>query len=147
MLSAVRCLKQGGAVLLMGSGTIDPDPAIYHGAVESLQRWTDAVNLFSRLVPQIQIMLAVVSHIVSPKWASHPLTWLQRGGMEKRRIAEFGQLIQQLFFPGSLFVSPRLSFSPALTNKDLGESPRSELIRKEYQLLASHCHIFGGKMP
>ena len=28
MLSAVRYLKDGGAVLLMGSGTIDPDPAV-----------------------------------------------------------------------------------------------------------------------
>ncbi|MFH1524873.1 MAG: 1-acyl-sn-glycerol-3-phosphate acyltransferase, partial [Chloroflexota bacterium] len=33
MLSAVRYLKNGGAVILMGSGTIDPDPAIYPGAI------------------------------------------------------------------------------------------------------------------
>ncbi len=144
MLSAVRYLKDGGAVLLMGSGTIDPDPAVYPGALEYLQRWTDAASLFLRFVPQTRVLLSAVSHIVSPRWARHPLTWLQRGGMEKRRIAEFGQVLQQLFRPGSLYVSPRLSFSPALTAAELGNSPRDTLVEREANLIKEHCHEFGG---
>jgi hypothetical protein len=144
MLSAVRYLKKGGAVLLMGSGTIDPDPAVYPGALAHLQRWTDAVNLFLRFVPETRVLLTAVSHIVAPQWARHPLTWLQHGGMEKRRLAEFGQVIQQLFFPGSLFVSPCLSFSPVLTVADLGTSPRDALVERETSLLVEHCKEFGG---
>ncbi|KAF0107801.1 MAG: phospholipid/glycerol acyltransferase [Anaerolineaceae bacterium] len=144
MLSAMRCLKDGGAVLLMGSGTIDPDPAVYPGALAHLQRWTEAASLFLRFVPRTRVLLTAVSHIVSPKWARHPLTWLQRGLMEKRRIAEFGQVIQQLFRPGSLYVSPRLSFAPALTAAELGDSPRDALVEREASLLKEHCREFGG---
>lgn len=144
MLSAVRYLKDGGAVLLMGSGTIDPDPAVYPGALENLQRWTEAASLFLRFVPRTRVLLSAVSHIVSPKWARHPLTWLRRGGMEKRRMAEFGQVIQQLFRPGSLYVSPRLSFSAPLTAADLGDSPRAILVEREANLLQEHCREFGG---
>jgi hypothetical protein len=137
-------LKDGGAVLLMGSGTIDPDPAVYPGALAHLQRWTEAASLFLRFVPRTRILLTAVSHIVSPQWARHPLTWLQRGGMEKRRIAEFGQVIQQLFRPGSLYVSPRLSFAPTLTAAELGDSPRDALVEREASLLKEHCREFGG---
>jgi hypothetical protein len=144
MLSSMRYLKNGGAVLLMGSGTIDPDPAVYPGALGHLKRWTEAASLFLRFVPQTRVLLTAVSHIVSPKWARHPLTWLQRGGMEKRRIAEFGQVLQQLFIPGSLYVSPRLSFAPALTAAELGDSPRDTLVMRESLLLKDHCQEYGG---
>jgi hypothetical protein len=144
MLSAIRYLKDGGAVLLMGSGTIDPDPAVYPGALSHLKRWTEASSLFLRFVPQTRVLLTVVSHVVSPKWARHPLTWLKRGGLEKRRIAEFGQVLQQLFFPGSLYASPRLSFSPALTVAELGDSPRDVLVMRESLLLENHCQEYGG---
>jgi hypothetical protein len=146
MLSAVRYLKDGGAVLLMGSGTIDPDPAVYPGALENLHRWTEAASLFLRFVPQTRIILTAVSHIVSPHWARHPLTWLRRGGMEKRWIAEFGQVIQQLFFPGSLYVSPRLSFSKIISAPELGNSPRDALVQREALLLTDHCRQFGGRI-
>jgi hypothetical protein len=146
MLSALRYLKDGGAVLLMGSGTIDPDPAVYPGALENLQRWTEAASLFLRFVPRTRVLLTAVSHILDPKWARHPLTWLRRGGMEKRRLAEFGQVIQQLFRPGSLYVSPRLSFAPALCAPDLGDSPREILVEREASLLEEHCRQFGGRL-
>ena len=144
LLSAVRYLRDGGAVLLMGSGTIDPDPAVYPGASAHLQRWSEATDVFLRFVPEARVLLSAVSHIVSPKWARHPLTWLQRAGMPRRRLAEFGQVLQQLFSPGSLYVSPRLSFAPPLNAAELGESPREVLIQEERWLLEAHCREFGG---
>jgi hypothetical protein len=144
LLSAVRYLKDGGAVLLMGSGTIDPDPAVHPGAAAHLQRWTEAAEIFLRFVPQTRVVLSAVSHIVVPQWARHPLTWLRQGGMEKRRLAEFGQVLQQLFKPGSLYATPRLSFAPPLAAAELGDSPRETLIERERELLAEHCREFGG---
>jgi hypothetical protein len=128
----------------MGSGTIDPDPSVYPDADKFIHRWTDAVNLFMRFAPNTKILLTAVSHIVAGKWARHPLTWIRRGGLEKRRIAEFGQVLQQLMFPGSYYASPRLSFAPALTSADLGTSPRNTLVDREISLLADHCGKFGG---
>lgn len=144
MLSAVRYLKEGGAVLLMGSGTIDPDPAVYPGALENLRRWTEAANLFLRFVPETRVLLAAVSHVLHPKWARHPLPRLWREGLERRRMAEFCQVIQQLFRPGSLYVSPRVSFSSPLTAAELGNSPREALMERETFLLIEHCREFGG---
>jgi hypothetical protein len=61
------------------------------------------------------VVVTIVSGIVSPRWARHPVTWLKRIAWQKRRLAEFGQVIQQLFFPGRLYVSPRVSFAPPVT--------------------------------
>lgn len=144
MLAAVRHLKSGRAVLLMGSGTIDPDPAVYPGARKNLQRWTEAANLFLRFVPETHVLLAIVSHVLHPKWAHHPLVHLWRNGLERRRVAEFFQVIQQLFHPGSLYVSPRVTFSPAWTASELGDSPRKALIQRATALLEAHCTLFGG---
>ena len=144
LLSAVRHLKNGGAVLLMGSGTIEPDPAVSSGAIQYIQRWTNAVNLFLHSVPETQVVLSAISHILTPKWARHPITLLQNGGMEKRRIAEVGQVLQQLFFPGSLYVSPRLSLCPARFSNNLEPSPRDIILQQESTLLIDHCHEFGG---
>jgi hypothetical protein len=147
LLSAIHYLKDGGAVLLMGSGTIDPDPAVYPGALGQLERWTEAVNIFLRFVPQTRLLLSAVSHVVSPKWALHPLTWLKRAGLDRRRLAEFGQVLQQLFLPGSLYVSPCLSFSRVLSASEISDSPRLALIEMESVLLKEHCREFGGKLP
>jgi hypothetical protein len=144
LLSAMRHLKSGGAVLLMGSGTIEPDPAVTPGALQFIQRWTNAVNLFLHSVPETQVILATISHILAPKWARHPITWVQKGGMERRRVAEFGQVLQQLFFPGSFYVSPRLSFASARLSGDMDSSPRNLLLEQESCLLIDHCNEFGG---
>lgn len=144
MLASIRHLNKGGAVLLMGSGTIDPDPAVSTGAVDHIKRWTEAVNLFIHSVPETKVVLTAISHILTVKWARHPLTWLRRGGLEKRRLAEVGQVMQQLFSPGSLYASPRVSFAPALSAIELGSSPREILLERETSLLVDHCQVFGG---
>jgi hypothetical protein len=144
LLSAVRHLKDGGAVLLMGSGTIEPDPAVAPGALQYIHRWTNVLNLFLHSVPETQVILSAISHILTPKWAHHPITWFQNGSMEKRRIAEFGQVLQQLFIPDSLYVSPRLSLAPARFSKNMESSPRDTILEQESILLIDHCNEFGG---
>jgi hypothetical protein len=89
-------------------------------------------------------VLAAVSHVLSPTWAHHPLTWLRNEAMAKRRLAEFGQVLHQLFDPGSLYVSPRVSFAPVLKQADLGADPRRGVIVAETRLLRDHCYTFGG---
>jgi len=138
--SVIRHLQNGGAALIYGSGTIDPDPAVFPEAAEHLEHWYPSLNLFLRLVPQTRILLSIVSHALSPKWAFHPITWLRKKGMEKRRIAEFGQVLQQLFRPGSLYISPRVSFAPPLTLQDIptDQNPLLGLVEKAKALMQDH---------
>ncbi len=147
--SGIRHLQQGGAILLYGSGQIDPDPALFPDeAARCVERWSRSIDLFLRLVPETKVLLSVVSHVVSRGWARSPLTWLRRRPLDKRRLVEFGQVLQQLFFPGSLYLSPRLSFSPPLAVEALrAESATGRvwpiLVAREKRLMAEHLAAFG----
>jgi hypothetical protein len=106
----IRHLQNGGALLLFGTGLIDPDPAVYTGAEKEIENWSGSIDLFLRKVPEANVVITIVSGIVSARWARHPVTWLKRIPWQKRRLAEFGQVLEQLFIPGRHYVSPRLSF-------------------------------------
>ena len=112
---ALRYLHSGGSLLLFGTGRIDPDPAVYSNAEKSIDEWSPSIDLFLRQAPETRVVVAICSGIVSSRWAHHPLTHLRRIDWQKRRLAEFGQVIQQLFIPGRLYVSPRVSFAPPVT--------------------------------
>jgi hypothetical protein len=148
MRSGIRHLRRGGAVLLYGTGLIDPDPAISREAEAHIDHWSPSIDLFLRLVPQVRVVLSVVSHAVSLGWARSPITLLRRDAMDRRRVAEFGQVLQQLFLPGSLFLSPRLSLGPAIEPARLplqSADGRSleYLIAREKDLLHDHMSFFG----
>jgi hypothetical protein len=108
----IRHLKNGGALLLFGTGLIDPDPSVYNGAEKEIEKWSASIDLFLRQVPEANVVVTIVSGIVSARWARHPVTWLKRIPWQKRRLAEFGQVLEQLFIPGRRYVSPRVSFDP-----------------------------------
>jgi hypothetical protein len=141
--AALRHLKSGGALLLFGTGLIDPDPAVYPNTEKELENWSPSIDLFLRQVPEANVLVTIVSGIVSPRWAHHPITWLKRIPWQKRRLAEFGQVIQQLFFPGQLYVSPRVSFAPPISVDELrhesqGDRVLPAVITRGKTLLAEH---------
>ena len=104
-------LKEGGCLLLFGTGLIDPDPAIYPDAENEIGNWSSSIDLFLRQVPQAQVVICIISGIVLPRWAHSPLTWLRRVDWQKRRIAEYGQVIEQLLFPGKPNISPSMTIA------------------------------------
>ena len=144
----IRHLEKGGAILLYGSGEIDPDPALSGEAPHHIDRWSRSIELFLRRVPETRVLLSVVSHSVSARWARSPISWFRRLPLDKRRLVEFGQVLQQLFFPGSLYLSPRLSFAAPIRVDELrAEAGTSALlptiIAREKQLLSEHLAAFG----
>ncbi len=144
----MRHLKQGGALLLYGSGLIDPDPFVYPDAAAWIEKWLPSIDLFLRHAPETQVVLSIVSGVVSPRWAHHPITWLKRIDWQKRRLAEFGQVLQQLFRPGSLYLDPRISFSPPISVPELARESSSgrltpAVIARGKALLEQHCRDFG----
>lgn len=140
---AIRHLRDGGALLLFGAGHIDPDPAVYPDAADHIDQWFASIELFLRRVPGVQVLLAIISGVVSPGWARSPLTWLRRGGVDKRRLAEFGQVSTQLLFPGRLMFAPRVTFAPPVTAEELREEAAGErllpaVVARGRALLAEH---------
>jgi hypothetical protein len=144
---ALRHLKENGTLVLFGSGQIDPDPAVYPDAARDLQSWYSSVELLLRLMPQARLVLCVVSHVVSKKWAHHPITWFRRSGVNRRRLAEFGQLIQQLVNPQHYYLTPCVSFSRPYVVEELRAEARSDtfmpaILQREYALLTEHVQRF-----
>jgi 1-acyl-sn-glycerol-3-phosphate acyltransferase len=90
---ATRHLRDGGALLLFPAGEIEPDPAILPGAVDTLDDWTLSMDLFARLVPEIVIVPAVVSHVLSPRVLQTRLVRLRQGADERRRLAALLQVL------------------------------------------------------
>ena len=96
---AVQHLKDGGAILQFGTGKIDPDPAVQPGAEAALAEWLPSIEVMLRKVPQTNLVLAVASGVVQRRFINHPLARLHRDAMDRRRLAEFMQVIQQLIRP------------------------------------------------
>lgn len=141
--AGMRHLKEGGTLLLYGTGLIDPDPAVYPDAEAWIEKWGPSIDLFLRAAPETKVVLSIVSGVVAAKWAHHPITRLRRVDWQKRRLAEFSQVLQQLFFPGSLYLDPFVTFAPPVGLDELRRESGTErvqpaVIGRGKALLADH---------
>lgn len=117
--SSIRHLQKGGALLIFPSGNVDPDPDVSPGASEALERWSASMELFMRKVPHTQIVPTIVSGVLSPGWSRSPITRLRKTAPDRQKVAEIFQVMQQLLFPGSIILEPRVSFGSPVTAADL----------------------------
>jgi hypothetical protein len=124
---AIRHLRSGGAVLLYGFGHIDPDPAVYNDAASIIEQWSPSVDLFVKVVPNVKVLITITSHVVSRVWRHSLLYYLRRDPIERRRLVEFGQVMTQLFFPGSFRQSPHISFAVPISIESIHEEANSGL--------------------
>jgi hypothetical protein len=116
---SIQHLQAGGTLSYFGSGHRDPDPVIYPDAELAFDHWLNVFDVFFRTVQGLKILPTIVSGVTSPKWAKHPITWLRKKQIDKRRLAEFGQVITQLRKPGKLMMQPRISIGKPFTVSDL----------------------------
>lgn len=88
-----RHLRGGGAVLTFPGGRIEPDPALLPGAADALAHWSDSVELFARLAPDLVVVPAVVSGVVSPTALRLPVTRLRRERRDREWLAATLQML------------------------------------------------------
>lgn len=91
-------LKAGGAVLTFPNGKIDPDPAVYPGALESLAGWSDSAGLFVRFAPQTRIVPTLVSGVLWDRAVKHPLTRVKKTRFEREKLGAALQLLMHIQF-------------------------------------------------
>jgi len=107
---AVNHLQCGGILLQFGSGLIEPDPQ-YHSIREDVfDKWSPSLEILLRKVPETQVVPTIASGVLLERFLHHPLTRLRRDAMDKRRLAEFIQVIQQLILPKTVHLEPHISF-------------------------------------
>jgi len=117
--NAIHHLQAGGALNYFGTGHRDPDPVIYPGGGKIFDNWLDVFDIFFRYVKGLKVLPTIISGVVSPQWAKHPITWLRKKQIDKQRLAEFGQVITQLRKPGKLMMRPRISIGKPFSEEDL----------------------------
>jgi len=148
MRQAIKHLNLGGCLVYIPAGHREPDPHSYPGAAQSIENWLDIFDAFFKYVPGLRLQPAILSGMVSQRWAKHPLTWLRRKQIDRQRLAEFGQVISQLLKPGKFKATPRLSFGKALAEDELRQFAPSDSLtvaakRISKSLLEGHCNEFG----
>lgn len=140
---ALRHMQSGGAMLLFGYGHIDPDPSVYNDALGVIDHWSPSIDLFLNNVPGLQVLVTMVSHVVSPKWRHTILYHLRKNPVDRRRLVEFGQMIHQFLRPRQLQTAPFITFAPPVTLDMLKQESGSDrvlpaVIARGKALLADH---------
>jgi hypothetical protein len=111
--SVVSHLRLGGAILTFPAGQIEPDPLSMPGAVESLAGWSESIAIFGRLVPEVKIVVAIVSGVLWPAVTQSPLTRLRHQQKDRERLGAALQALVQLTLPFYRPVTTRVAFTPA----------------------------------
>lgn len=93
----IHALKDGMAVIIFPSGSLEPDPAIVPGAVESLQGWSDSIGVFLNKVPETQLLPLLVSNVLTEKAWNSRFAKLGRNQKRRQQFASVVQFIAQRF--------------------------------------------------
>lgn len=136
--AAARHLKGGGSLLTFPGGKIEPDPASMPGAAESLGGWSGNLDLFARLVPDLTMVPAIVSGVISDSALRNPLVYLRRRKEDRRWLAA----TLQLMFPSLYKVEMRIDFGRPVSRRGLpdGNYDRvsKEVVRQAERLISLH---------
>jgi len=149
--SAIRHLRDGGAILLFPGGRVEPDPALLPGAPESISNWSSSIELFIRKVPQVKVMPTIVSGVLSPKFLRFPIIRFWSGIRDPQIVAEVIQVVFQLIFPKMVQLEPKISFGVAKSVDELnafysdGRSTFTSIVEEAINLLNDHYRwLVGG---
>jgi hypothetical protein len=133
--TVARHLRGGGAVLTFPGGRIEPDPAVLPGALEALERWSESLDLFARLVPGLTVVPAVVSGVLSPTALRNPLTFVRR----QRRDREWLAATLQMLTPALRDVTTKVAFGRPLRAGEVPDGNIRDAVVGETRRLIERC--------
>jgi hypothetical protein len=139
--STINHLQGGGSVLIFPSGRVEPDPAFMPEAVDKILNWSPSIEFFLRKVPQTQVVVTVVSGVLSPLFLNNPIIHLLRGVRDPLAIAEVSQVVTQMLLKKRFRMNPQISFDLPQTVDELRrdyESIYQAVIDKANQLMSDH---------
>jgi hypothetical protein len=151
----IEHLKGNGSVILFPGTYLNPDPEHEKGAAvqASFERWSPSIVLALRRVPDCRLQPAIVSGVIAPRFARHPLTRLVPAprGWERQRMAEILQVMVQLRRGDRLGLTPHLTFGEPISAADLdGATDRAaamaEIKARVGTLLEAHQQEAGSRL-
>lgn len=140
--TSIKTLRQGRTLLLFPTGRTDPDPRFVAGAREAVARWSSSIELLINKAPETQVVITMVSGVVSPVALRNPIAWIRRQPLEQQKLAVMLQMALQLVFPRLFNLVPRITFGPPQTVADLTangmHSVQQAIVEQAQKLLDLH---------
>jgi 1-acyl-sn-glycerol-3-phosphate acyltransferase len=109
--AVIHHLAEGGAILIFPGGNIEPDPAVLPGAPDALGSWSNSLDVVLRRVPQAQVVVSIVSGVLTRAALRNPLSPFLRSGRDRQKVAEILQVGLQLLLRTPLGLAPRVTFT------------------------------------
>jgi Acyltransferase len=107
----IRHLKNDGAILIFPRGSIEPDPAWMPHPGAEFDHWSRSLEIFLRHVPQTQVLVTIVSGVISKAAMYHPITWLRKARPDRQRLAFMVQFMHQMIAGKETFgLAPHVTF-------------------------------------
>ena len=135
-------LKNGGAALTFPAGSIEPDPDVYEGALDSLSAWTDSAGVFLRFAPQTKIIPVLVRGVIWERTARHWLTKFKRTREEREKLAAALQLLA-IITRNARPTTVHVRFAAPVTVEEVGSTDsmaiHQAVIERMRGLLDSHA--------
>jgi hypothetical protein len=107
----IRHLRQNGAILIFPRGSIEADPAWMPDPEAEFGHWSRSLEIFLKQVPQTQVLVTIVSGVISKSVMHNPITWFRQTRPDRQRLAFMYQFIRQMIAGKELFgLTPRVTF-------------------------------------
>ena len=112
----IRHLKTEGAILIFPRGGIEPDPAWMPHPDTEFDHWSRSLEVFLKHVPQTQVLITIVSGVISKRAMSHPITRFRKARPDRQRLAFMYQMIRQMIAGREIFgLTPRVTFGDLIS--------------------------------
>jgi len=137
--SVIHHLMDGGAILIFPGGNIEPDPAVLPGAPDALGAWSQSLDVVLRRVPQAQVVISIVSGVLSRAALRNPLSPFVRSMRDRQKVAEIIQVGAQMLLRTPLGVEPRVTFMqlPTVESRDARMPQLMDAARRQIEEHAS----------
>jgi hypothetical protein len=125
----IRHLKNDGAILIFPRGEIEPDPAWMPRPDAEFDHWSRSLEIFLKHVPHTQVLVTIVSGVISEAAMNHPITWFRSARPDRQRLAFMYQMIRQMIAGSEVFgLTPRVTFG------DLVSADAKQITDREHML-------------
>ncbi len=112
---SIRHLQHGGGLLIFPRGSIEADPEFMPNADAEFHYWSRSLEIFLKRVPNLQILITIVSGVIAPAAMRHPITRFRKARPDRQRLAFVYQLSRQLLSGKQLFdLTPRVTFGETI---------------------------------
>lgn len=113
---SIRHLKHDSALLIFPRGGIEADPEWMPHPEAEFHHWSRSLEIFLEHVPGLQILITMVSGVISPSSMKHPITLFRKARPDRQRLAFLYQLARQMISGRELFgLRPRVTFGELIS--------------------------------